>query len=258
VRCAECQSLLREFAGRLICDACGALLVPHGDLVDVLGGDVRVIDDTPTQRVCPRCDGRLRACRISVDGSELDHDTLHCKRDGVWLAGGMLEDILEGLGRESHVGSPGAGGGGGVQRGPGMPFGTSFSADGASGRDPLWFRARKARPMKGTPFQSAFAGQSLTCPACAVELSALTDRYTCSRCKGVFVETAALEEMMAGMRGEPWQLPLPSGGPSRRGCPVCGRPMTLEHVEAIELDRCRTHGVWFDDEELADTLLASV
>lgn len=69
---------------------------------DLLGGDVDVVDDTPTERRCPCCLERLRACRISVDGIDLDHDTLHCERDGIWLAGGLLEHILHAQSINSH------------------------------------------------------------------------------------------------------------------------------------------------------------
>jgi Zn-finger nucleic acid-binding protein len=69
---------------------------------DLLGGDVQVVDDTPTERKCPCCSERLRACRISVDGIDLEHDTLHCKLDGIWLAGGLLEHILHAQSVNSH------------------------------------------------------------------------------------------------------------------------------------------------------------
>ena len=83
------------------------MLIPHAAVVDLLGGDVDVVDDTPTERRCPCCSGRMRACRIAVDGVDLDHDTLYCKRDGIWLAGGLLEHILFVTGRDSHRDFPG-------------------------------------------------------------------------------------------------------------------------------------------------------
>jgi Zn-finger nucleic acid-binding protein len=42
-------------------------------------------------------------------------------------------------------------------------------------------------------------------------------------------------------------------GPFYRPCPVCRTPMTrinFERVSGILLDRCRTHGIWFDATEL--------
>jgi Zn-finger nucleic acid-binding protein len=84
------------------------VLIPHETFVELFGGQqVDLIDDTPTERVCPCCDRKMRSCRIAIDKVELDHDTLYCKRDGVWLAGGLLEHILFATERESHRDFPG-------------------------------------------------------------------------------------------------------------------------------------------------------
>ena len=84
------------------------MLIPHQTFVELFGGtQVDLIDDTPTQRVCPCCENKMRSCRIAIDKVELDHDTLYCKRDGVWLAGGLLEHILLQTERESHRDFPG-------------------------------------------------------------------------------------------------------------------------------------------------------
>lgn len=77
-------------------------MIPRAMFADLLGGDVQVVDDTPTERRCPCCSERLRACRISVDGIDLEHDTLHCRLDGIWLAGGLLEHILHAQSVNSH------------------------------------------------------------------------------------------------------------------------------------------------------------
>jgi Zn-finger nucleic acid-binding protein len=77
--------------------------------VDLFGGtEVGLVDDTPTERVCPCCTTKMRACRINIDKVELDHDTLYCPRDGVWLSGGLLEHILVQTERESHRDFPGS------------------------------------------------------------------------------------------------------------------------------------------------------
>lgn len=101
-----------------MCDGCGAVLIPHPTFVSLFGGtDVGLIDDTPTERVCPCCDRKMRACRITIDKVELDHDTMYCPRDGVWLQGGLLEHILMQTERESHRDFPGTSG---KHVGPGM------------------------------------------------------------------------------------------------------------------------------------------
>jgi Zn-finger nucleic acid-binding protein len=140
------------------------------------------------------------------------------------------------------------------KRGPGVPFGTSFTTQGAGPRG-LSFSERRARPMSVTPFSSAFAGHTLLCPVCKIGMGLQGHRYVCEQCKGVFVENAALVEMMSAMRDEPWGLPPAEGPPGARPCPVCAAVMSSERVDAIELDRCASHGVWFDRDELAESLL---
>jgi len=93
------------------------------------------------------------------------------------------------------------------------------------------------------------------CPACKIALGSHGHRYTCETCSGVFVENAALVELMNEMRDEPWELPPAEGAPGERACPVCAIAMTAERFEGIELDRCPPHGLWFDRDELAASLL---
>lgn len=105
--CAACGRSVRNFNGRTICDACGALLISHASFAALFGGDVEIVDDTPTERRCPCCTEKMRACLVVVDGIYLDHDTLYCARDGVWLTAGLLEHMLFATGRESHRDFPG-------------------------------------------------------------------------------------------------------------------------------------------------------
>jgi Zn-finger nucleic acid-binding protein len=94
------------------------VLIAHQVFVDLFRGDVDLVDDTPTERKCPCCSRKMRSCRIAIDGIDLDHDTLYCPRDGVWLGGGLLEHILYATERESHREFPGPRGKSHV--GPGM------------------------------------------------------------------------------------------------------------------------------------------
>ena len=110
--------------------------------------------------------------------------------------------------------------------------------------------------MSASEFSSAFAGHTLICPVCKIALSLQGYRYACEQCTGMFVEFAALVEMMSEMREEPWVLPPAEGPPGQRACPVCTDAMTMERISSIELDRCPLHGVWFDRDELAASLLA--
>jgi len=36
-----------------------------------------------------------------------------------------------------------------------------------------------------------------------------------------------------------------------RNCPICKIPMSVEHRYSIDIDVCRSHGVWLDNGELA-------
>jgi Zn-finger nucleic acid-binding protein len=140
----------------------------------------------------------------------------------------------------------------GFRRGPGVPFGTSFTTGSAT--SPRGYRSRPA-PLHATPFSSAFAGHTLMCPTCKIALASHGHRYTCEKCTGVFVENGALVELMNEMREEPWELPPAEGAPGERVCPVCAAAMTSERLDGIELDRCPPHGLWFDRDELAASLL---
>jgi Zn-finger nucleic acid-binding protein len=84
------------------------VLIPHQTFVDLFGGtQVDLVDDTPTERRCPCCERKMRSCRIAIDKVDLDHDTMYCRHDGVWLQGGLLEHILLATERDSHRDFPG-------------------------------------------------------------------------------------------------------------------------------------------------------
>jgi len=38
---------------------------------------------------------------------------------------------------------------------------------------------------------------------------------------------------------------------TERNCPICKTPMSVEHRYGIDIDVCRSHGVWLDNGELA-------
>jgi Zn-finger nucleic acid-binding protein len=106
------------------------------------------------------------------------------------------------------------------------------------------------------PFSSVFAGHTLICPACKIALAISGHRYLCEQCTGVFLENGAIVELMTEARGEPWALPPAEGPPGQAACPVCSDPMSMERIEMLEVNRCALHGVWFDRDELAASLLA--
>ena len=267
--CPVCRIGMREFAGRLVCDQCTGMLLTEADftvqLADVGGMAVSITDDTPTERACPRCEQKLRACRVRVDKRELEHDLLHCAADGVWIPGGAIEEIFAALGKRNHGGaahgtrSYGGASGGNIGGAGAHGLGTAIAAVDAAfarGDNPneilRWWD--KPRPRVVTPFATSLSAHHLACPTCAGKLHLHGDRWGCDAGDGVFVEYAALEAMLAEMANAPWETPSLVGPEGKRGCPACSEPMIEQEIEGVTVDRCRTHGIWFDTGELERAL----
>lgn len=114
---------------------------------------------------------------------------------------------------------------------------------------------RSDRPRVHTLFVSAHKDKTLGCPACKeTKLDFAGDRWACTTCLGCFVEDAALAAMVMEMTNAPWEVPPVAGAGSDRPCPVCAKLMVVEVLEAVTIDRCSPHGVWFDDTELQTAL----
>ena len=206
-------------------------------LVDVGALNMRVVVDTPTEKRCPRCEGRLFACLVQVDGAPLDQDILQCEQHGLWLGPGMLEEIFTSLSRLAHRHS-----------GKGARYGGAGDRGAAIRK---WWE--KPRPRVHTPFTSTFAGKHLPCPTCTKELVLRGRLWACDD-HGVFVEHAALAEMMSEMMHDrPWNGPE-SGTPANRACPACAAAMTENLLETVTVDTCAQHGIWFDPGELETSL----
>ena len=60
--------------------------------------------------------------------------------------------------------------------------------------------------------------------------------------------------MVIEMTGKPWEPPAVQGGAGERACPVCDKPMLVEVLSAVTIDRCAGHGVYFDPDELQTAL----
>ena len=236
-RCASCDvAPMRELGNRLICDACGAVQVDPADLADEIGlREVTFADGDRLERACPRCAERLLTCQITVGETRLPHVVARCRAHGLWLDSGLLDTILvDGIRAAREVG----------HRDPTVPdvHGAATGAAGPRRGMPYvvqkWWEKRPRRPAE--PFRSAFTGRTLACPRCSEHtLEVDGHRWACARCGGAFVETAALEDMVAAMVQRPWRLPPSSGQAGGLGCPVCGARM-------LAGDRCTQHGVWFD------------
>ena len=95
----------------------------------------------------------------------------------------------------------------------------------------------------------------LICPSCKATLAPAGFTNRCPACKGVWVAedtvVGMLEERAATLIELPWTTR--TAGPVR-ACADCGQPMQMADLGSVELDRCPSHGIWFDDTELAQLL----
>jgi Zn-finger nucleic acid-binding protein len=106
----------------------------------------------------------------------------------------------------------------------------------------------------------------LKCPACRATLRAFHDRLCCDECNGIMISVAELAQAIADMTGIGPELNFAGTKVGERICPHCTTAMTKCRLEAklnerkrltrMDLDRCDKHGVWFDNDELAEVLAA--
>ncbi len=103
------------------------------------------------------------------------------------------------------------------------------------------------------------------CPRCNQQLRAFRERLVCDACSGVMLSFADLAGAIEELTGLWPELLFRSEARGKRPCPHCQEPMTtakltivLENARPIKpdprLQRCATHGLWFDDEVLARVL----
>jgi Zn-finger nucleic acid-binding protein len=104
------------------------------------------------------------------------------------------------------------------------------------------------------------------CPACRDRaLHPVERRFHCNTCDGMFVPDDELVRAIRELTPDPIRYFGERGG--ERPCPVCGQLMRRCHITTatiaahsvrlpFDLDRCVTHGVWFDGTEL-QALLSS-
>ena len=122
-------------------------------------------------------------------------------------------------------------------------------------------------------------GEAITrhCPRCVTTemIARLIGDITldeCPTCRGSFIDVAALERVLRERQqskvqamlselappGTSGQFPIPtvadSGGPMYIRCPDCGKHMNRRNFargSGIIVDVCRSHGTWFDKDELS-------
>ena len=98
---------------------------------------------------------------------------------------------------------------------------------------------------------------SRICPACPddVALSRRGTGFQCQRCEGAFVDGRELAAMIDHMGDEP--PPAKARGavePVQRRCPLCRVVMQNTTLWSVRVERCETHGTWFDRKELGRPL----
>ena len=99
------------------------------------------------------------------------------------------------------------------------------------------------------------------CPACGRPLRAFLTRLVCDACNGMFL---SLEDLAAAIHDMTSVVPAfhyKDEQSGRRSCPRCAAKLTTFKLRLTienetfaprpQLDRCATHGIWFDNEELA-------
>lgn len=245
--CPACASPLREFQKRLVCDHCEGMLLAVEDFQsaceDLIGeAPVTLYDrETPAKPpACPRCSRPMGVCRVKVRKKKLGQFSF-CERDGLWFGRDVLPGAFATLTRKfvAYVGGEKARSG----------YDLSVQA---------WHQRPRKREKTLTPV-NAYRDQTLVCPACRTEpLRFYGDRYGCPICRGCFVENGALEALVAEMIATPWSMPAVAGTPGERACPICATALVAERIEGASIDRCPTHGVWFDPQELEGVLQHSV
>lgn len=111
----------------------------------------------------------------------------------------------------------------------------------------------------------AYRDQHHNCPRCNHELRVFGERLVCDGCEGLMLTEDDLRNAIVELTGLAPTFTLRDEAPGKRACPRCTTAMTtakltiaLEGEKPMkagpELDRCATHGLWFDENELADVL----
>ena len=111
-------------------------------------------------------------------------------------------------------------------------------------------------------------GTPLPCPRCRVNISPVkiggADLWECPRCEGIWAEASAFEqicadrEKQAAVLGIATQMPEAPAGQLEEHiryvpCPACHKLMNrvnFAHCSSVIVDVCKTHGTWFDRDEL--------
>ena len=104
------------------------------------------------------------------------------------------------------------------------------------------------------------------CPRCQIAMEAVvvgnTNLRECPKCEGIWADADSLQkicadrEQQAAVLGIPHSLPVDTNSLENVRyvpCPVCNTLMNrvcFAHCSGVVVDVCRSHGTWFDKDEL--------
>jgi Zn-finger nucleic acid-binding protein len=110
------------------------------------------------------------------------------------------------------------------------------------------------------------ADQKQPCPRCRVNMESIvignTNLRECPTCEGIWADTDSLQricadrEQQAAVLGVARTLPTEPNSLEKVRyvpCPVCNKLMNrvaFAHCSRVVVDVCKTHGTWFDKDEL--------
>jgi ribosomal protein S27AE len=111
----------------------------------------------------------------------------------------------------------------------------------------------------------AYRDQHQNCPRCNHVLRAFGQRLVCDSCEGLMITADDLGNAVVELTGLTPTFTILDEAPGKRLCPRCSIAMTTAKLSiqleaerptkpGPELDRCATHGLWFDESELAQVL----
>ena len=95
----------------------------------------------------------------------------------------------------------------------------------------------------------------MQCPVCKTDLQQAGRTFACKGCQGAWVRDEVLVPLLEQSTNELVELPWQANTEAHsRACPECSAAMATVKLGSVALDRCASHGVWFDKHELSDLL----
>jgi hypothetical protein len=100
-------------------------------------------------------------------------------------------------------------------------------------------------------------GATYACTSCSAALTAMGTRLVCPSCQSCLVPLAEVDNAMEAVSHARERAALHLSWGRARPCPRCAHPMAACTLNAIPVDHCQEHGVWFDRDELQQILFAA-